>query len=288
MKRKLVEYLRESYRVTERRACQVIMISRASMRYVPKKDKQEALRMRIKDIAAVRVRYGFRRIHVLLRREGWQVNHKRVYRLYREEGLTLRTKRPKRRVAAQHRNVRSTASRLNEAWSMDFVSDALFNGRRFRALTIVDDFSRECLGIFVDQSIKGKDVADTLGFLKLIRGLPKHIRVDNGPEFISKDLDKWAYQNKVTLDYSRPGRPVDNAHIESFNGSFRDECLNAHWFLSLEDARAKIEAWRIEYNDFRPHSSLGNMTPAEYAASCGSKKEPETKFSLIANGPVFG
>jgi putative transposase len=264
------------------------MISRASMRYVPKKDPQEALRMRIKDIAATRVRYGFRGIHVLLRREGWHVNHKRVYRLYREEGLTLRTKRPKRRVSAQHRNIQSTASTINEAWSMDFVSDALFNGKRFRALTIVDDFSRECLNIFADQSIKGKGVADVLSFLGVIRGLPKRIRVDNGPEFISKDLDKWAYQNKVTLDYSRPGRPIDNAHIESFNGSFRDECLNTNWFLSLEDAREKIEAWRIEYNNFRPHSSLGNMTPAEYAAEYGSEETLETQFSLIANGPVFG
>ncbi len=171
---------------------------------------------------------------------------------------------------------------------MDFVSDALFNGKRFRALTVVDDFSRECVSILVDQGIKEKDVAGTLGFLKLVRGLPERIRVDNGPEFISKDLDKWAYQNGVTLAYSRPGKPIDNAHIESFNGSFRDECLNAHWFLSLEDARAKIEAWRIEYNDFRPHSSLGNMTPAEYAAHCGSNETLDTKFSLIATGPVFG
>lgn len=264
------------------------MISRSSMRYIPKKDRKEALRMRIKDIAAVRVRYGFRRIHVLLRREGWHVNHKRVYRLYREEGLTLRTKRPKRRVAAQHRNIQSSASRINEAWSMDFVSDALFNGKRFRALTIVDDFSRECPTILADYSIKGKDVVDTLDFLKLVRGMPGRLRVDNGPEFISKELDKWAYLNGVTLDYSRPGRPMDNAHIESFNGSLRDECLNAHWFLSLEDARAKIEAWRIEYNEFRPHSSLGNMTPADYAASCGSNESPETKFSLITTGPVFG
>lgn len=244
--------------------------------------------MRIKEIAATRVRYGYKRIHVLLGREGWRVNHKRVYRLYREEGLSLRMKRPKRRVAAAHRSLRQMASAINEAWSMDFVCDSLFNGKRFRALTIVDDFTRECLAIFVDVGIKGKQVADTLGFLKLVRGLPKRIRVDNGPEFISKDLDKWAYLNGVTLDYSRPGRPIDNAHIESFNGSFRDECLNTHWFLSLEDARAKIEGWRLDYNDFRPHSSLGNMTPAAYAAEWGSQKPQKSEIFLIASGTVFG
>jgi putative transposase len=264
------------------------MISRSSMRYVEKKDSQEPLRMRIKDIAATRVRYGYKRIHVLLKREGWQINHKRVYRLYREEGLTLRTKRPKRRVSAQHRNLTRVVSTINEAWSMDFVSDALFSGKRFRALTIVDDFSRECLNIFADQSIKGKDVADILEFLGMVRGLPKRIRVDNGPEFISKELDKWAYQNKVTLDYSRPGRPIDNAHIESFNGSFRDECLNTNWFLSLEDAREKIEAWKNEYNNFRPHSSLGNLTPAEYAASCALDEAKEPGISLVLSGTVSG
>lgn len=148
---------------------------------------------------------------------------------------------------------------------MDFVSDALFDGRKFRALTIVDNFSRECLAIVVGQSLKGSNVVEALKQIQLTRSLtPKRIQTDNGSEFISKEVDQWAYENKVTMDYSRPGKPTDNPFIESFNGSFRDECLNAHWFLSLQDATEKIEAWRIEYNQFRPHSSLNDMTPAEF------------------------
>ena len=148
---------------------------------------------------------------------------------------------------------------------MDFVADSLFNGRRFRALTIVDNWSRECLMIRVDRAMKGEDVVDVMSTLSLTRELPKRIFLDNGSEFISKALDRWAYENGVTLDFSRPGKPTDNALIESFNGSFRDECLNVNWFLSLDDAREKIERWRHDYNDVRPHSSLGNLTPAEYA-----------------------
>ncbi len=228
--------------------------------------------MRIKEIAAVRVRYGYKRIHVLLQREGWQVNHKRVYRLYREEGLNLRTKRPKRRVSAAHRVAREQVQQINESWSMDFVSDSLFNGRRFRALTIVDNFSRECPAIKADRGITGQQVVDVLNRLKFTRGLPRSIRVDNGPEFISKTLDKWAYKHGVILDFSRPGKPQDNAFVESFNGSFRDECLNVNWFLSLEDAQNKIETWRVEYNNWRPHSSLDNMTPTDFAKLQGQNK----------------
>ena len=220
--------------------------------------------MRINEIARVRVRYGYKRIHVLLQREGWQVNHKRVYRIYCEESLNLRTKRPKRRVSAAHRVKRPVATAVNESWSMDFVTDSLFNGRRFRSLTIVDKFSRECLAIEVGQHIRGVDVVGVLNRITCISGIPKAISVDNGPEFISKELDKWAYEHGVTLDFSRPGKPTDNAFIESFNGSFRDECLNTNWFLSLEDAREKIEAWRRDYNEWRPHSSLDNLSPRQY------------------------
>ena len=169
---------------------------------------------------------------------------------------------------------------------MDFVSDALFNGRRFRALTIVDNFSRECPGIKVDQSIKGSHVAELLDDMAAERGLPKSIRLDNGPEFISKALDQWAYQNQVELDFSRPGKPTDNAFIESFNGSFRDECLNVNWFLSLEDARDKIEAWRQDYNCFRPHSSLGNMTPSEFAEKSGISPFPELVVGGLARSQL--
>jgi putative transposase len=254
----------DRYRVSERRACQVVKISRTSYRYRSIRDEQSPLRLRINEIARVRVRYGYKRIHVLLRREGWSVNHKRVYRIYCEEGLNLRAKRPHRRRSAAARVQRPPATFQNESWSMDFVTDSLFNGHRFRSLTLVDNFSRECLAIEVGQHIKGEDVVRVMERIKSVCGTPSFIKVDNGPEFISKELDKWAYENKVTLDFSRPGRPIDNAYIESFNGSFRDECLNTNWFLSLEDAREKIEDWRREYNEWRPHSSLDNLSPAEY------------------------
>jgi putative transposase len=240
-------------------------MSRSNYNYQSKKGEQAPLRMRIKDIAAVRVRYGYKRIHILLRREGWQINHKRVHRLYCLEGLNLRAKGKKKRMRSLKRPERLTATGINESWSMDFVSDALFNGRRFRALTIVDNFSRECPAILVGQGIHGDEVVELLERLKLLRGLPETICVDNGSEFVSKVLDKWAYEHGVKLSFSRPGKPVDNAFIESFNGSFRDECLSVNWFLSIEDAKQKIEAWRQDYNEFRPHSSLENMTPSRFA-----------------------
>jgi putative transposase len=220
---------------------------------------------RMREIAEVRVRYGMRRIYVLLRREGWSVNHKRVHRLYVQAGLNLRTKRPRRRKAAAMRLDRPLLTGPNQLWSMDFVSDALFDGRRFRALTIVDNFTRECLAIEVAQNLRGEEVVAVLEKLRLSRGVPARIQVDNGPEFISMTLDRFAYDQGITLDYSRPGKPTDNPFIESFNGSFRDECLNTHWFLSLEDAREKVETWRYDYNHFRPHSSLENSTPALFA-----------------------
>jgi putative transposase len=238
--------------------------------------------MRINEIAAVRVRYGYKRIHVLLRREGWPINHKRVYRIYCEEGLNLRAKRPRRRVSAAHRVKLPAATTVNESWSMDFVTDSLFNGRRFRSLTVVDNYSRECLAIEVGQHIRGEDVTSTMDRLKAVRGTPNSIKVDNGPEFISKELDKWAYEHGVTLDYSRPGKPIDNAFIESFNGSFRDECLNTNWFLSLEDAREKIEAWRRDYNEWRPHSSLDNLTPVEYGQMHGGQPRPDSLILAVA------
>jgi len=201
---------------------------------------------------------------VLLRREGWQVNHKKVERIY---GLSLRFKRPKRLVSAAHRKSVPPLTNIDQCWSMDFVADQLFNGRRLRLLTVVDNFSRECLSIKVDHSLKGEDVVDTMHAIYMCSGRkPDRIKVDNGSEFISKALDRWAYENKVTLDFSRPGKPTDNAYIESFNGSLRDECLNAHWFMSLSDARGKIEDWRRDYNEFRPHSSLNNLTPIAFSA----------------------
>ena len=215
--------------------------------------------------------HGYPRIHVLLQREGWKVNRKRVYRLYRLEGLSLRRKRPRRHVTAARRQEREAAVRPNHQWSMDFVSDALFDGRRIRALTLVDNYTREALTIVVDGGIRGEHVVRAVEQVATQRGAPGLIRVDNGPEFVSKVLDRWAYERRVTLDFSRPGKPTDNAFIETFNGRFRDECLNTHWFLSIEDARAKIEAWRQDYNASRPHSALGQLTPQEFATKTARK-----------------
>lgn len=263
-RRQLVKKLIDEYRVSIKRAAALCLITRSLVYYKAHGRDDRAVRQRIKEIAAVRVRYGMARIHVLLRREGWCDNHKRVRRIYREEGLNLRLRRPRRSKAARHRTQSLPLTAPNQCWSMDFVADALFDGRRFRALTLVDNFSRECLEIEVGQSLKGEDVVQVMERMKLLRGaLPERIKVDNGSEFISKVLDKWAYENGVVLDFSRPGKPTDNAFIESFNGSFRDECLNINWFLSLEDAKEKINAFKQEYNHFRPHSALGNLTPLE-------------------------
>ncbi len=263
-RRQLVKKLLDEYRVSIKRASAVCLLARSLFYYKAHGRGDQAVRQRIKEIAAVRVRYGVARIHVLLKREGWCDNHKRVRRIYREEGLNLRHRRPRRNKAAAHRQTQSSLTAPNQCWSMDFVMDALFDGRRFRALTLVDNFSRECLEIEVGTSLKGEDVVRVMERMKLTRGtLPQRIKVDNGSEFISKALDLWACENKVALDFSRPGKPTDNAFIESFNGSFRDECLNVNWFMSLVDAKDKIQAFKDEYNHFRPHSSLGNLTPIE-------------------------
>jgi putative transposase len=238
-------------------------MGRTALRYKHRRRDDGPLRQRIREIASSRIRYGEERIHTLLRREGWPDNHKRVRRVYREEGLNLGSKRPRRSKAAAYRMERPQVSNLDQCWSMDFVHDQLFNGRKFRALTIVDNFSRFCYAIEVKTSFKGINVAEVMESLKMKYGVtPKRIQVDNG-EFTSKDFDRWAHTNNVTLDFSRPGKPTDNPFIESFNGSFRDECLNTSWFLSLEDASEKIANWCLEYNGLRPHSSLNGKTPAE-------------------------
>lgn len=265
-KKVLAEELITNYRVSNNRACDVVLLHRSAWYYQAHRRLNDGpLRKRIREIAEVRVRYGIWRVFILLRREGWKDNFKRVYRVYKEEGLNLRSKRPRRSKSAAHRLERPQLSSLYQCCSMDFVSDALFDGKKIRALTLVDNYSRRCLAIHVGQSLKGVDVVSVLDRLKIEEGIiPKRIQTDNGSEFISKDMDKWAYENGVTMDYSRPGTPTDNPFIESFNGSFRDECLNAHWFLSLSDASEKMEAWRIEYNSYRPHSSLGDLTPEEF------------------------
>ena len=257
--------LSRDFKVSIRKSCRVIMLGHSMMYYKAHRRDDQALRQRIKEIADTRVRYGHDRIFILLRREGWRDNHKRTYRVYLEEGLNLRSKRPRRSKSAANRFERPLNTALYECFSMDFVSDALFDGKKFRSLTVVDNCSRECLAIYVGQSLKGVDVVQVLNQIKMVAGIvPKRIQTDNGSEFISKEMDRWAYENKVTMHYSRPGKPTDNPFVESFNGSFRDECLNAHWFLSLKDAKEKIEIWRKDYNEYRPHSSLNNLTPAEF------------------------
>ncbi|WP_425389019.1 IS3 family transposase [Aquimonas voraii] len=264
-RKSLAGHLQERYRVGIRRACRLVGLARSSWYHRSSRRDDAPLRKRIQEIAEVRIRYGMWRIYVLLRREGWRVNHKRVHRLYKALGLNLRRKRPRRRKAAAHRLERLVAQRPNACWSMDFVADALFDGRRFRALTVVDNFTKECLAIEVAAQLRSEDVVRVMERLRLQRGLPTRIQTDNGSEFASLAMDRWAYEQQVTLDFSRPGKPTDNPFVESFNGSFRDECLNTHWFLSLEDAREKIENWRQDYNHFRPHSSLGDRCPAEFA-----------------------
>ncbi len=260
----LAQTLLDDYRISVRRACKLVFHSSSVWYYRSKRKSDAAVRQRIREIAETRIRYGFWRIYILLRREGWNDNHKRIYRIYREEGLNLRRKRPRRSKAAAHRQERPRIVRAYQCWSMDFVSDQLFNGRKFRCLTVVDNYSRYCMAIRPDHSIKGGDVVEVMNQIIERTGcFPERIQVDNGSEFISKVLDKWAYENNVILDFSRPGKPTDNPYIESFNGSFRDECLNVNWFLSLEDTEQKIEEWRNEYNQFRPHSSLNDKTPEQ-------------------------
>jgi putative transposase len=226
------------------------------------------LRQRIRELAQQRRRFGSPRIYRLLRRDGIIVNHKRVERLYREEGLSLR-KRKRRKTAAVTRIVLPVPEAPNEIWSMDFVTDSVVTGRRFRALVVVDDYSRECPDIEVDTCLGGARVVTVLDRLAETRGLPKVITMDNGPEFTSRVLDEWAYRKGVRLNFIRPGKPVENAFAESFIGRLRDECLNDNWFLSLKEARAVIESWRKDYNENRPHSSLGGLTPLEFVGSIG-------------------
>ena len=225
--------------------------------------RDEKLRERMRELAHQRRRFGCPRIHLLLQREGLVVNHKRTERIYREEGLSLR-KRKRKNTAAMTRVILSVPERPNERWSMDFVTYSLVTGRRFRALVIIDDYSRECPAIEVDTSLGGCRVVQVLERTAESRGLPEVITLDNGPEFAGKALDEWAYSTGVKLNFIRPGKPIENAYAESFIGRLRDECLNENWFLSLKDARDIIESWPIDYSDDGSHGSLGGLAPGEY------------------------
>ena len=248
---------------SQRRACRLIGLSRSTCRYEPKKQDDQALRARLKELAREQPRFGTPRLTVLLRREFGAINHKRVERLYREEGLQLPRKRKKRRRGVG-RVPLEAPSRAYQRWSMDFMSDSLFDGRRFRVLCVLDDYSRQALALEVAASITGERVTRVLDRLIWQHGTPEFLVMDNGPEFTSRAMFRWASERDVALHYIDPGKPVQNAFVESFNGRLRDEGLNTQWFWSLSDAVERIEAWRIDDNEVRPHSSLGYRTPASY------------------------
>lgn len=256
-------FIQESFGLSGRRASGLVGLSRNTLRYQRRPDTDGELRKRLKELAEKRRRFGCRRLHVLLKREGLVVNHKRTERIYKEEKLALRVRRRKK-LASQGRIEIPCAERMNHIWAMDFLLDSLGNGRRVRFLPIIDIYIRECFRIEVNTSIGGRRVIEVLNQIASVKGLPEHIVIDNGPEFICNALDQWAYERGIKLHFIRPGKPVDNAFMESFNGRFRDECLNQHWFVTVEQARQITEEWRIDYNEERPHSSLGNLTPYEF------------------------
>ena len=284
-RRQVVTYLRAAYPVSERRACRVIGLARSRWQYQPRRPTWEALRARLRTLAGERPRWGYKRLHVLLRREGYQVNHKLVYRLYRAEQLLVRRRRRKR--VAGPRVPAPQPTRPNERWGMDFIQDSLVEGRRFRCLTMVDEFTRECPSITVDVSLPAARVIEALTAVSATRGLPASLVVDHGPEFISKALDTWAYAHGVQLTFIRPGKPVDNAYIESFPSRFRDECLNERWFWDLPDAQRQIEAWRQDYNSVRPHEGLKGRTPTEFAETLQTQ-EPLVHPTSTRTGPGLG
>jgi len=285
---------REATELSERRACGLVEMDRGSVRYRSRRREDGPLRQRLRALAAERRRFGYRRLHVLLRRERtaegtlrWPVNHKRVYRVYCEEGLRI-GQRKRKRSAAKERVPLVAPRRVNQGWSMDFMADALAYGRRFRTLNLVDEYTREAPAITVDFSLPGARVVRVLEELKQQGRKPEWIVTDNGPEFTGKDLDEWAYKNGVRLETIRPGRPMENGYIESFNGKMREECLNEHWFVDLADAREKIEAWRVDYNTHRPHSALGYLTPAEFARRATALRSPTAPCALsLGLSPVL-
>jgi len=263
---RLARWAQEAYRIGARRAARLVKLARSTLLYRSRKDKQDALRRRLRELAATHVRYGYRRLTVLLRREGWKVNAKRVYRLYDEENLKVRSVERKK-IARRQRVPQSQAMEPNHCWSADFVSDRLTDGRAIRILTVIDQFTRECVWLEVDRSWNGPKVVGALTRAIAERGAaPRSITLDNGTEFAGRAMEAWAMNIAIQLCFIRPGRPVENGFIESFNGRLRDECLNVEWFRTLEEARRKLDAWRAHYNQHRPHSALDDRPPAVFAA----------------------
>ena len=256
----------QQHGISERRACRLTGLARSTQRRKRRVVADDRVAKRLKELARQRQRFGYRRLTALLRREGQQVNHKRIYRLYRDLGLAMRRRKRKRSAYRLASSEKTFLRKGNQRWAMDFLADTLAFGRTFRMLTIVDEHTRECLAIEADTSLPGLRVIRMLEQLALTRGLPEEIHVDHGPEFVSRALRAWCEERRVLLRYIEPGRPMQNGPIESFNGRFRDECLNANWFLSLPRARVAIESWRQDYNEVRPHSALRYQTPNEFAA----------------------
>jgi putative transposase len=274
----MVGYLQQHHRLSQRRACTLVNLSRTTARYRSRRVDNLQVRQRLRELAERRPRFGYRRLTVLLRREGLLVNHKRVYRRSREEALMLRRKRRKHLTSAcRAKPVQPVHARQH--WAMDFTSDVLAHGRRFRTLNVVDRFTRECLAWEVDTCLPGQRVVRTLEQRREVHGLPNVLIVDNGPEFVGRALDAWAYQHGVQLHFIAPGKPTQNAHVESFNGKFRDECVNQHWFTDRTDARGLIEGWRCDDTTVRPHSALGNQTPEDYA-----RRYREGAQALVTSG----
>ena len=264
-RRAAVTHLTATFPVSQRHACALVCLARSRWQHTPAPSDDAALVAALRDVAAAKPAYGYRQCCRVLRREGWGVNRKRVHRVYRAAKLQLRPKRRRRKRVAVARVPRPVAAAVNAQWTIDFISDEFANGRRFRTLSVVDEMTRECLALWPDVSLPSTTVVRVLAEIAEVRGAPERLMLDNGPEMIAKALDTWAYEQGVTLHFSRPGKPVENCFVESFHGTFREECLNAHWFLGLPDARDVIEAWRIAYNTERPHSRLGGRTPSEWA-----------------------
>ena len=263
-RREIVGYLQSTHRMSERQACRLARLNRGTARYGPNSsDKDTALVARLKDLASQYPRYGYPTLHGMLRSEGLVINPKRTYRIYSQLGLQVRTKRRKKIVRPRIPMI--VPNRMNQRWSVDFVSDQLADGRRFRILNVIDDYSRECVGQIVDTSISGFRVARFLDQLKQTRGLPNTIVCDNGTEFTSKALFFWSQKTQTKLHFIQPGKPTQNAFIESFNARFRDTCLNQYWFRGLSEAKRLIEQWRVHYNNVRPHSSLNYLPPTVFA-----------------------
>ena len=290
-----VRWLWGHFLVSQRRICGLLHVAESSQRYESRKN-DEVLRAKLVEAAREKPRWGYRRLQIELEKSGMRVNHKRIYRVYREAGLTVRRKKRKRLLRAGY--VRPAVTRPNQEWSVDFVHDAAESGRKFRVLSVLDVFTRECLALVVDTSFASRRVTRELEKIVAERGVPEAIRCDNGPEFTSRHFLAWGLERKIELVHIEPGKPVQNAFVESFHGKFRDECLNASWFANLWDARRKIAAWRKEYNEERPHSSLGYLAPAEFARriaalrpptaasepQCGEQKEEELTGKEVPSG----